>query len=135
MIYRFFLSTFALSMTTDSCAPTQATSNQPSGTDIKPLPKPSAITFPAGAVLQLDTTSPAWNQNWDHKADTGVKDAVRIMYLVRHGQYIYDPALEKEPLGELDDFAMNDCHRGLTEIGKQQAQLTGQRIAETLAHD
>lgn len=81
-----------------------------------------------------------WDANWDHRAATSVvkplpKDpspekeneyneklennrskAIRNIILIRHGQYNLQGATDKE--------------RVLTELGRQQAKQTGQRLAE-----
>ncbi|VDD74347.1 unnamed protein product [Mesocestoides corti] len=64
-----------------------------------------------------------WNSNWDNRGnhvsgngDSSVKSkANRHIILVRHGQYHYCE----------DD---SDCH--LTELGRQQTDLTGQRLKQ-----
>ena len=68
-----------------------------------------------------------WDFNWDHmapekKADDGENAEVakskasRTLILIRHGQYIRDPHDPEK--------------RILTELGKKQAALTGQRLKE-----
>jgi len=83
-----------------------------------------------------------WNSNWDHRTPEGMvkpckKDATdeekaeynkkveeakpkatRVLILVRHGQYNYE--------------GKSDSERYLTEVGREQANLTGQRLKEVL---
>src|SRR5690349_8706090 len=79
-----------------------------------------------------------WDDNWDHRAATSVvkpnnssnpekqnkynediekhrSKAIRHIILIRHGQYVYGDS---------------DKERMLTELGRAQAKLTGQRLAE-----
>lgn len=60
-----------------------------------------------------------WDFNWDSRADSSAKlqkKAVRHIILIRHGQYQLTGATDKE--------------RILTELGRHQAKLTGQRLAD-----
>lgn len=54
-----------------------------------------------------------WRSNWDGRADTG--GAKRVLVFVRHGQYVQ---------------ADTDEGRVLTELGRQQAKETGQRLKQ-----
>ena len=72
---------------------------------------------------------PVWNSNWDHREASsfckpGTPDEVvatkqskvrRKLFLIRHGQYVHEPTDEK---------------RVLTELGRKQAECTGNRLAE-----
>jgi len=70
---------------------------------------------------------PKWNRNWDHREPVADKNnnadditklptASRHIILIRHGQYNLD--------GKTDD------ERYLTDLGREQAKLTGIRLAE-----
>ncbi|XP_050353178.1 serine/threonine-protein phosphatase Pgam5, mitochondrial isoform X2 [Nymphalis io] len=84
------------------------------------------------------TPSVKWEKNWDHREPESIvkpvrsskpedenryneqiekakSKAVRHLFLIRHGQYNIEGATDKE--------------RILTELGRQQADLTGQRLA------
>ncbi|XP_069356643.1 serine/threonine-protein phosphatase Pgam5, mitochondrial isoform X7 [Maniola hyperantus] len=84
------------------------------------------------------TPSVKWDNNWDHREPESIvkppksgkpedenryneqiekakAKAVRHLFLIRHGQYNLDGATDKE--------------RVLTELGRQQADLTGKRLA------
>ncbi|XP_026495757.1 serine/threonine-protein phosphatase Pgam5, mitochondrial isoform X2 [Vanessa tameamea] len=85
------------------------------------------------------TPSVKWEKNWDHREPESIvkpvqsnkpedenryneqiekskSKAVRHLFLIRHGQYNIDGATDKE--------------RILTELGRQQADLTGKRLAD-----
>ncbi|XP_046964038.1 serine/threonine-protein phosphatase Pgam5, mitochondrial isoform X1 [Vanessa cardui] len=85
------------------------------------------------------TPSVKWEKNWDHREPESIvkpprsskpedenryneqiekskSKAVRHLFLIRHGQYNIEGATDKE--------------RVLTELGRQQADLTGQRLAK-----
>ena len=56
-----------------------------------------------------------WNWNWDGRHGKNEKARRRTLIFVRHGQYVHAPSnLDKD--------------RKLTELGKEQAKLTGQRL-------
>lgn len=73
-----------------------------------------------------------WDSNWDHRANTTLSKStsnqendksekirsksIRHIILIRHGQYNLKGAIDSE--------------RILTELGRQQAKLTGQRLAD-----
>lgn len=71
-------------------------------------------------------TGQKWDSNWDKMApDAGEKDesgevvkskASRTLILIRHGQYVWDPH--------------DHDKRILTELGRKQAAVTGQRLKE-----
>ncbi|XP_039751861.1 serine/threonine-protein phosphatase Pgam5, mitochondrial-like isoform X2 [Pararge aegeria] len=83
------------------------------------------------------TPSVKWNKNWDHREPASLvkpksgkpedenryneqlekakSKAVRHLILIRHGQYHLDGATDKQ--------------RILTDLGRQQAEFTGQRLA------
>lgn len=84
--------------------------------------------------------SQEWDFNWDHRASTSIlkplpenatpeqenayneklnkhrSKAIRHIIMIRHGQYNLNGAIDQE--------------RYLTDLGRQQAKLTGQRLAE-----
>lgn len=78
------------------------------------------------------TPSLEWDSNWDHRANTSLSKssssqesdksekirskATRHIILIRHGQYNLKGS--------------TDSQRILTELGRQQAKLTGQRLAD-----
>ncbi|XP_045523193.1 serine/threonine-protein phosphatase Pgam5, mitochondrial isoform X1 [Pieris brassicae] len=85
------------------------------------------------------TPSVKWEKNWDHREPESIvkpakngkieddnryneqiekakSKAVRHLFLIRHGQYNVDGNTDKD--------------RILTELGRQQAELTGKRLAE-----
>lgn len=82
------------------------------------------------SLYEFEGKRQRWDYNWDKMAPTetdsdGKKEgsveavkptASRTLILIRHGQYIWDP----------------DCpdKRILTELGKKQAVVTGQRLKE-----
>jgi hypothetical protein len=61
-----------------------------------------------------------WDDDWDHRKHLKRKDAkstsVRHIYLIRHGQYT---------------SAKTDEGMKLTDLGRRQATLTGQRLKAT----
>lgn len=57
-----------------------------------------------------------WDKNWDHRPAFENCKAVRHIILVRHGQYNLKGS--------------TDVEKTLTAIGREQAKLTGQRIAK-----
>jgi len=75
---------------------------------------------------------PAWDDDWDGKESTtytkdtsrsidgnrSSDDVIRHIILVRHGQY--------------NETFEDDAKRKLTKLGRQQAHLTGQRLAEMM---
>ena len=86
------------------------------------------------------TPSTEWDFNWDHRATTSIvkplpnhvtseqentynekmdkhrSKAIRHIIMIRHGQYNLN--------------GMSDSERYLTELGRQQAKLTGKRLVE-----
>lgn len=78
------------------------------------------------------TPSVEWDPNWDHRANTSLSKSssnqegeksdktrsksTRHIILIRHGQYNLKGSVDSE--------------RILTELGRQQAKLTGQRLAD-----
>jgi len=89
--------------------------------------------FPKRQLWQPKKPYPLWDDNWDGKKIklSGDKEAdkdrmrkirkegvTRHIILIRHGQY--------------DETHQEDEKRILTEIGRKQADLTGQRIAEMI---
>jgi len=68
---------------------------------------------------EMSSKCPNWNKNWDGRHDKNVrpgKDATRTILFIRHGQY-HDYLKERED-------------KTLTELGKEQAHLTGKRLQE-----
>ena len=74
------------------------------------------------------------NSNWDYRGHLNMTvKSMRTVLFVRHGQYEtknYTPVLNKEL-----DFLINDPKYVLTEKGKQQARLTGSRLASLLEQE
>lgn len=80
--------------------------------------------------MQLHTPQKKWDSNWDHrdpktiyakmeKTPTDkceIPSKSRHLYLVRHGQYQINEKREED--------------KKLTELGRKQAALTGQRLKE-----
>lgn len=56
-----------------------------------------------------------WNDNWDFRSSEEKTNVVRHIVLVRHGQY--------------DEKGKGDAAKVLTELGREQARLTGKRLA------
>jgi serine/threonine-protein phosphatase PGAM5 len=94
--------------------------------------------FPRRQLWVPAVPYPLWNKNWDGKEplSTGDKEAdreqmrrarklgvTRHIILIRHGQY--------------DETEKDDVLRILTPLGREQAALTGMRLAEMMkgAHD
>lgn len=100
-----------------------------------------ANIFPKRQLYVPTKEYPLWDANWDHKQPTPLADkeeerkkqrdirkygTTRHIILVRHGQY--------------DETHKEDEKRILTSLGREQADLTGKRIAEMirgemLSHD
>ena len=89
--------------------------------------------FPERQLFVPAVPYPLWNKNWDglHPESTGddeedrrilrrlrKKGVTRHIILVRHGQY--------------DETYKDDEKRILTSLGREQAHLTGKRIAEMM---
>lgn len=86
----------------------------------KPIPaeekeKPEKIIPQIYSVPDSSETN-NWDANWDHRQPNKNPRAIRHIIMVRHGQYNMKDKLDEQ--------------RTLTEIGRQQSMLTGQRIAE-----
>lgn len=78
-----------------------------------------------------NTWSEKWEENWDHRGHLKLKEVgdgddgkvkasgrrVHRIYLVRHGQYVH---------GKTDEDKM------LTDLGREQAKVTGQRLKKLL---
>jgi serine/threonine-protein phosphatase PGAM5 len=73
-----------------------------------------------------------WNPDWDYRPTSDTKTR-RNIFLVRHGQYVHDPN-EREDVESSpeEDFIHNDPLRCLTPLGRDQAHITGKRLAEVL---
>lgn len=70
---------------------------------------------------EMQSTSSSWDSNWDYRVQESSSDekapkASRHLILIRHGQYDYS--------------GLTDLEHKLTELGRQQADLTGQRLKE-----
>lgn len=99
------------------------------------------IDFPSNSIfLRSWTPSVEWDSNWDHRQNTSIvkpvapnsppekineynkileenrSKATRHLILIRHGQYNLDGA--------------TDIERTLTELGRSQAKLTGERLRD-----
>lgn len=97
-------------------------------------------TLVHNSTSSINDKKALWDDNWDHRACTSIvklpgkgslspekenkyneeldkhrSKAIRHIILVRHGQYVYGDS---------------DKERVLTELGRAQAKLTGQRLAE-----
>lgn len=87
--------------------------------------------FPKRQLWQPRVPYPLWDNDWDGRREKPTGDAeadrkrhrhvretgvTRHIILIRHGQY--------------DETHKDDKHRKLTELGRQQSDLTGRRIAE-----
>jgi serine/threonine-protein phosphatase PGAM5 len=92
-----------------------------------------ANIFPKRQLHVPTKAYPLWDSNWDHKQPTPLADTederkklreirkhgtTRHIILVRHGQY--------------DETHKEDEKRILTSLGREQADLTGKRIAEMI---
>jgi serine/threonine-protein phosphatase PGAM5 len=90
--------------------------------------------FPRRQLLTPKLEFPLWDLNWDGRHPTPLPDkeverkrqrllrkqgVTRHIVLIRHGQY--------------DERHKEDDKRILTELGRQQAHLTGKRLAEMIA--
>jgi serine/threonine-protein phosphatase PGAM5 len=75
-----------------------------------------------------------WDTAWDCRTDKEVKTKHHVFY-IRHGQYVNDDPKEKEEFSPEEDFLNNDVLRPLTELGREQSHLTGQRVADILEHE
>ena len=85
-----------------------------------------ANSAPGGNEGEGAITGQKWDYNWDKMApDAGEKDesdqvvkskASRTLILIRHGQYVWDPH--------------DHDKRILTELGRKQAAVTGQRLKD-----
>jgi len=72
---------------------------------------------PSSLVKPLkDNATPEQAADYVSKLDEAKSKATRFIVMVRHGQYNLD--------------GVNDSERTLTELGRQQADMTGKRIAE-----
>jgi serine/threonine-protein phosphatase PGAM5 len=89
--------------------------------------------FPKRQLWQPKMEYPLWDKNWDDRVPASTGDAekdhlqmrqlrkngvTRHIILVRHGQYI--------------ETEQEDSKKVLTELGRQQADLTGKRLKEML---
>ena len=120
-----------------------------------------SVTLSAGAVTVVSSSSHfassistrSWITDWDSRepqstdaesskshSNESVKSkasaAAKKMFLIRHGQYVAnDPRLSKKTCSDEEDFILNDPLRPLTPLGREQAKLTGLRLAEILEHE
>lgn len=78
-----------------------------------------------------------WDANWDMMEEYkgNATDHRHHIFLIRHGQYIANHPDLRPALGGEEDFLANDHLRGLTELGKEQAAITGERVAKILSHE
>ncbi|GAX20193.1 serine/threonine-protein phosphatase PGAM5 [Fistulifera solaris] len=84
--------------------------------------------FPKRQLWRPKLEYPLWDPDWDHKHNDDlsseekrnlrVRGVTRHIILVRHGQY--------------DESYRDDEKRVLTPLGREQAELTGQRLADML---
>ena len=85
----------------------------PTFANLEPRPIPKPYDFEWGPVV-------TWDYNWDlrhyFEEDQKTPTATRHLLLIRHGQYNLE--------------GKSDTERYLTQLGIQQATLTGQRLAE-----
>ncbi|XP_063833002.1 serine/threonine-protein phosphatase Pgam5, mitochondrial isoform X2 [Ostrinia nubilalis] len=70
---------------------------------------------PASLVKPIRSDKPEEENRYNEQLEKSKSKAVRHLFLIRHGQYNVDGVTDKE--------------RTLTELGRQQADLTGQRLA------
>ncbi|KAI8442015.1 hypothetical protein MSG28_005665 [Choristoneura fumiferana] len=70
---------------------------------------------PEALVRPLKGNKPEAENEYNEKLEKAKGKAVRHLFLIRHGQYFVDGATDKE--------------RTLTDLGKQQADMTGRRLA------
>ncbi|KAJ3363910.1 methionine adenosyltransferase sam2 [Kappamyces sp. JEL0680] len=102
--------------------------------------RPLAAAPVLAVGLAVDLLEPrAWNANWDYlddlQTDSDRKPATKKLFLIRHGQYVAkDPKLAVAANSD-EDFILNDHLRPLTALGREQAQMTGSRLADILAHE
>lgn len=82
----------------------------PTFANLEPRPRPKSFDYEWGPVTK-------WDANWDqrHYKETKPK-ATRHLLLIRHGQYNLKGKTDEE--------------RFLTDLGREQAALTGRRLAE-----
>jgi len=83
---------------------------------------PPTSHVPESELFQPSVPYPYWDKNWDNKADLKKHfkgpGVTKHIILVRHGQY--------------DESSPEDEKNILTELGRQQAEATGQRLAALL---
>eukprot|EP00979_Chaetoceros_neogracilis_P008902 scaffold2002_cov245-Chaetoceros_neogracile.AAC.3 len=107
------------------------------GSEIKPTEEPEVLfhdLFPLRQLWKPKSPYPLWDANWDGNKpeSTGDKQkdhensrytrkngVTRHIILIRHGQY--------------DETHSEDEKRILTPLGREQAELTGKRLAEMIA--
>lgn len=110
------ISAVAIATLAGASAYTYAFSSEPK---LKATPFLSSINY----ASEISPSS-GWDYNWDHRGctennatlDKQQSKAIRHIILIRHGQFIRNCSTEPECI--------------LTELGRQQAKFTGQRIAE-----
>jgi serine/threonine-protein phosphatase PGAM5 len=88
------------------------------------------------AIVGIGTFNRDWNPIWDHRVDRKVKTKHHV-FLIRHGQYVSkDPSLDREAeYSPEEDFIKNDSLRPLTSLGREQAEITGNRLADILQNE
>eukprot|EP00656_Telonema_subtile_P036826 TRINITY_DN4088_c0_g1_i1.p1 TRINITY_DN4088_c0_g1~~TRINITY_DN4088_c0_g1_i1.p1 ORF type:complete len:283 (-),score=41.03 TRINITY_DN4088_c0_g1_i1:99-947(-) len=85
-------------------------------------PAPPVHTVPDEELFNPKVPYPRWDKDWDHLAGgrkPGTQGVSRHIILVRHGQY--------------DESSKEDSERILTDLGRVQAAVTGERLADLLA--
>lgn len=91
----------------------------PAAADAAPARTPREGGSPTDGLVPPVSTG--WNSNWDWLQGNPKYGACRAgrrsVILVRHGQYVY---------------AEDDADRKLTALGREQATMTGKRLAEML---
>ena len=121
-----------------------------------------AIFLSMLSVLNRQTLSNKWDNNWDKRDPDNIvkplKDnateedinkridevkaahpkAKRTIILVRHGNAIFYIFLEffdqRFLLGQYNLHAIQDADRQLTDLGREQASITGNRLSELVKH-
>mmetsp|Transcript_6178 Transcript_6178/g.9695 ORF Transcript_6178/g.9695 Transcript_6178/m.9695 type:complete len:277 (-) Transcript_6178:721-1551(-) len=86
------------------------------------------------AGVKLAGTEDSWDYNWDQmehvskKREKGLKPS-RHVIMIRHGQYSY-VSKDLFPCGSEESRIKWDSENKLTQLGQEQARLTGKRLAD-----